>query len=114
MMDLFDWKHPEGKPKSKAQAALDMQTGIDNVEQGAGEEWIAGATEFLRRYAEVATQDFLAEQVVAACPLPVPHDGRAWGPVFMRARRAGWIQKVGYAPSASSNLSPKCLWRSAT
>lgn len=35
---------------------------------------------------------------------------RAWGAVMRRAAKEGLIQKIGYAPSASSNLSPKTLW----
>ena len=40
-----------------------------------------------------------------------PPDSRAWGAVFMSAKRNGELTVAGYAPSESSNGSPKCLWR---
>lgn len=43
--------------------------------------------------------------------LPVPANERAWGPVVQRAIRAGLIERVGYAPAASSNGSPKATYR---
>jgi hypothetical protein len=42
-----------------------------------------------------------------------PDNGRAWGAVIRKAASLKIIRKVGYAPSRSSNLSPKCLWRAA-
>ena len=55
---------------------------------------------------------FLAEEFVKYCAgkIPPPPDGRAFGPVFARAQRAGKIYKNGYALALSSNLSPKVLW----
>ena len=38
-------------------------------------------------------------------------DPRAWGPVLKKAERHGVIEAVGYAPTVSSNGSPKVLWR---
>jgi hypothetical protein len=40
-------------------------------------------------------------------------DNRAWGHAARAAQRYGWIRRVGYAPAASSNGSPKCLWEAA-
>lgn len=60
--------------------------------------------------------NFLAEDVREWCEingLSAPTDGRAWGSVMRRAAKAGLIRPVGYAPSRSSNLSPKVLWRAA-
>jgi hypothetical protein len=102
-----------GAPKSKAKAAVDAQTGMDRVADKTGEEWCDEALSFLQGFAERTHHDFLAEEAIAASDIPAPHDPRAWGPIFMRAKKAGWLEKVGYAPSASSNLSPKCLWRKA-
>ena len=39
-----------------------------------------------------------------------PVNDKAWGAVMQRAAKNGLIKKVGYAPSKSSNLSPKVLW----
>jgi hypothetical protein len=59
-----------------------------------------------------AIAKLLAENVRnwASDKLPDPPDGRAWGAVMQRARRAGYIRKVGYREAQSSNLSPKVLW----
>lgn len=46
----------------------------------------------------------------AAQGLPPPPDLRAFGGVTQRALRRGVITKVGYAPAASSNGSPKPLY----
>lgn len=45
-------------------------------------------------------------------PLQDPPDGRAWGHVTRRAVALGIIEPTGgYAPAASSNGSPKRLYR---
>lgn len=43
--------------------------------------------------------------------LSAPPDKRAWGAVIQALKRRGLIAMAGYAPSASSNGSPKCLWQ---
>lgn len=40
-------------------------------------------------------------------------EARAWGAIFRSAVRNGLIEKAGFAPAKSSNLSPKILWRVA-
>jgi hypothetical protein len=42
-----------------------------------------------------------------------PPTSKAWGSIFKEAAKAGTVRKVGYAPSKSSNLSPKTLWKAA-
>lgn len=39
--------------------------------------------------------------------LPVPAEERAWGGITQRALRRGVIERVGFAPTAASNGSPK-------
>ena len=56
---------------------------------------------------------FLTEEARAFAEsrgLNPPPDGRAWGAVMRRAAKNGLIQRIGYKPAKSSNLSPKCLW----
>lgn len=63
---------------------------------------------------ERGMQPFLAEAFVDWCRetrVPQPPDGRAWGSVISGARRLGTIERIGTAPAATSNLSPKPLWR---
>lgn len=45
--------------------------------------------------------------------LPTPSDGRAWGAVFLRARKSGLMVRAGYGNAKSSHLSPKPLWKAA-
>jgi hypothetical protein len=71
--------------------------------------WIELAALYLALYADLAPEPFLVEQASTKYPRR-PLDGRAWGQAVRHAARQGWIKRVGYAPSASSNGSPKCLW----
>lgn len=75
--------------------------------------WNIAADAALSRYLETITGTFLAEQFVAWARRVVgdPPDPRAWGGPIRRAAIAGMIQHIGYAPAASSNHSPKALWR---
>jgi hypothetical protein len=43
--------------------------------------------------------------------LDSPPDARAFGGVTVRLLRDGVIEKIGYAPAASSHGSPKALYR---
>jgi hypothetical protein len=61
-----------------------------------------------------AGQPFLAETFVEWAKqngVPLPPDGRAWGSVFSSARKLEIIVKVGVGLAATSNLSPKPMWR---
>lgn len=57
---------------------------------------------------------FLTEQVREFCEaekcVDPPANARAWGSIMQAAMRNGLIEKIGYAPARSSNLSPKVLW----
>lgn len=56
---------------------------------------------------------FTIEQARAECmPTPEGADARSWGHVTRLAVKLGWIEATGgYAPAASSNGSPKRLYR---
>jgi len=56
---------------------------------------------------------FTVEVVRTQGMIEWPPDDRAWGHATRLAVKRGWIKKVGYAPAASSNGSPKCLWAKA-
>jgi hypothetical protein len=43
-----------------------------------------------------------------------PPTPKAFGPVFVRAARAGIIRKVGYAPHPERHASPTVLWEAVT
>ena len=78
----------------------------------ASEGWTEQAALAIRGYANWIHEPFLIETVGKMLWTPPP-DPRAWGHATRLAVRRGWIKKVGYAPAASSNGSPKCLWAKA-
>lgn len=75
-------------------------------------EWTAAAAATLSEFLGYRLTPFLAEEFVAWAVkrMAAPPDPRAWGGPIRRAASQGLIRRVGYAPAASSNLSPKCLW----
>jgi hypothetical protein len=100
--DLFTW--------AEKRRDIGMERAVEHADS-AEEGWSADARAALLAYARRIGRPFLVEEVrEAATWLPAPPDGRAWGAVTRRAALAGSIVRVGYAPAASSNCSPKCLW----
>jgi hypothetical protein len=77
----------------------------------ASDGWTEKAAMYLASYARLGDR-FLIEEATVKYP-HTPPDGRAWGAATRLASRRGWIRRVGYAPAASSNGSPKCLWAAA-
>lgn len=75
--------------------------------------WVERALAELGEFARSTKGTFTIEQARAAIEgrLPKPHDLRAWGRVTRSARSKGVIVQDGYAPAASSNGSPKPLYR---
>ena len=75
--------------------------------------WIANAVDEVRAFAQRFAGPFTIEQARLHCsPLPKGADARAWGAITQAAMRRGYIEKTGeYAPVASSNGSPKPLYR---
>jgi hypothetical protein len=79
-------------------------------------EWTGQALGMLTAFAAQAGGPFLIEQARAwaeAQGLPPPPDARSWGSVARTAAAKRRIEKVGFAPAASSNCSPKVQWRYA-
>lgn len=74
-------------------------------------EWGARARRVMREYASAAKRvggdtTFTSEEVrdfAAVVGLPPPPDARAWGAVFMRARKAGEITHAGYTTSKNKS-----------
>jgi len=101
-----------------AQAREAAETGMALAEDKANRDrwgWSDDAMHGIEMYCLAHADDqFLAEQVRAWAEgmglVDAPDNGRAWGAVFKKAARLGVIRRVGYAPSKSSNLAPKCLW----
>lgn len=89
-----------------------IDAAVETVAENAGEAWVQAAYEGLIRYIAHRETPFLAEDVRQALAEEIgePHDLRAWGQVMRLAAKRGLIEKHGYAPARSSNLSPKVLW----
>lgn len=103
---------------SEAQARRDSGMGlaIDKADRDRP-GWSEDALQAVRTFASTHIgQHFLAETVRSWCEsshaVESPKNERAWGAVMRRAAKEGCVRKVGYAPSQSSNLSPKTLWES--
>jgi len=103
-----------------AQAAIERRDiGIHRAVEKADRDvpdWSWVAYYGLLKYTQVnKLRTFLAEDVREWCErygyVPPPENGKAWGAVMQRAARRKVIEKCGYAPAKSSNLSPKVLWR---
>lgn len=91
---------------SAARAAADK---ADEIAPG----WMETAAQQLFMYAVRSREPFTIEQARQECmPTPEGADARSWGHVTRLAVRRGWIEVTGgYAPAASSNGSPKRLYR---
>ena len=93
-------------------------TGMALAEEKANNQkwgWSDDALHGIETYCIAHSDDqFLAEQVREWAEgmgiVDKAENERAWGAVFKRAARLGVIKRIGYAPSKSSNLAPKCLW----
>lgn len=96
-------------------AAFRRDAGIARSSEHASDRWTELAVGIVAAYARQHAA-FLTEDVRAyakSLGLADPPDGRAWGGVMKRARARRIIVACGYAPSKSSNLSPKVLWSAA-
>lgn len=89
-----------------------MNDGVRRAEEHADSEWKEDA---LRAIEFVASRraDFISDDVWELTDLAQPREARAMGPVFMRARKLGIIEKTDRTrPSIRSHLSGKPVWRS--
>jgi hypothetical protein len=87
--------------------------GAARAARSAGEEWAEAAYDYFCAFAKCFGKPFLVEQCVALAndKIGPPPDARAWGAIAKRAHKAKVVEKVGYAAAATSNCSPKTLWR---
>jgi hypothetical protein len=104
-----------------ASARKKAERGIASSAEHAGKEWqdqaVTAARLFVRwNDKECAGTSFTMEEVRTWCSIRIddPPDLRAWGAVTRRLKSEGIITPTGfYAKAASSNLSPKPLYRRA-
>lgn len=99
---------------ARARREAGMTSALEHAESDApgwGDRAYALLVEFAREH---AADPWTCEQFrpwAYARGLSRPDEERAFGPVTQRAIRAGAIVRVGYAPAASSNGSPKPQYR---
>lgn len=104
---------------AKASANVGIQRAAERAER-TEPGWVDRAAEAVRDYALNSlagingefTIDEARPWIAANTRLADPPDGRAWGAATRRALKLGYIVATdGYAPAASSNGSPKRLYR---
>jgi len=101
--------------RDRAAALGDRRRDMAAVEINVGDDWMEAALQAVRESAalrtELTTDDVLDDHPA----VPEPHDGRAWGPVMVRAKAEGVLAPTDrMAPSSrrSSNGRRKMIWRS--
>lgn len=96
------------------------EEGMARTLEAAGDGWIEGAIEALRRFCALPgwstfkVEDFRAWYLDQQ--LPPPHDHHCWGAIGSKAARGGVIAFTGrYAPSVSPKTHghPVKVWRPA-
>ena len=77
--------------------------------------WGDMALDYLKRYAE--TNDvfpgwFVTRAADLTGAVPTPPTLKAWGSIFTKAARSGWIQKCGYRQDPHRHANPCPVWKS--
>jgi hypothetical protein len=90
-----------------------MQQALEHAED-VTPDWGELAYQFLTTFAMNATGPFISEDVSDAAKLdptfPPPPTDRAWGPIYRRAARDGWIRQVGTGRSRRRHASICPMW----
>lgn len=107
------------------QGILDFEGAVKRAEDGVKRSaskasrlepgWIEKTIEEVRAIVQARDESalFTIEEVRAQCaPMPAGSDARGWGQVTRRVTALGIIVRTGFfAPTASSNGSPKPIYR---
>ena len=78
---------------------------LEQVERSAGPQFASDAAAFVERFLSTRPEGASAERITDACKAEgiVPHDDRAFGPVYMRLARRGIIEKVRHVARAKGH-----------
>ena len=101
-----------GAPAEQQIDLCDMLAGMVAAEEAANRAvagWSEVALDMIFEYGQQLGQ-FTIESIRLASGLPSPTSNKAWGGVVQSAARKGYIRRVGFAPSRSSNGLPMTLW----
>lgn len=101
------------KPIQMEMALAARDRAMDLIERKAGREFSDAAAahivHFLSLHKEAKGEDITDAVKEAGC---IPHDDRAFGPVFLRLLRSGAIESVGYVARRKGHGAPGGqVWR---
>jgi hypothetical protein len=101
MTTLFDWQ-------------TERDSALAQVERNAGEEFKARAMAFALEWM-AGKGTVSGEDITDACKAAgiVPHEDRAFGPVYLKLARQGAIVRVGYMARRRGHGAPGPGWRLA-
>lgn len=91
----------------------DMLDGMVAAEEAANRavpDWSDRALQAIFRYGQQLGK-FTIEEIRLTSGLQSPTSNKAWGGIVNSASRKGFIKRVGFAPSRSSNGLPMTLWQ---
>ena len=104
---LFD--EPPTRQDREDAASAGRDQGLADAEAHADRQWKADAwawlTDYLREHDEFFPDDACREG-------PQPREKRAWGPIILRASRAGMIVRAGFRSRTSGHMTAATVWRS--
>jgi hypothetical protein len=102
--------------QARAERDAGMEQALDHAER-VTDNWGEIAYQFLTSFAMNASGNFISEDVSAAAAqdpeFPAPPTDRAWGPIYKRAAKDGWIKQVGIGRSRRRHASICPLWSAA-
>lgn len=99
---------------ARRQAEEGMGRALEHAEADSP-GWGSQALAYLRQYAE--THDrfpgwFATQAADLTGAVPTPPTLKAWGSIFTKAARKGWIVKDGYGQDPHRHANPCPIWRS--
>ncbi len=101
---------PASRRQSRADAVAKRDLGMARASQGSV-GWSDTALAYLREYC--LTHETVFCDDLWSSDFPEPREGRALGPILMKAMRLGWIEGTGtYRLGIRNNRSPRQVWRS--
>lgn len=108
----MDSQFPLDFEAARARRDAGMASALDHAEDESP-GWADRAFDLLVQYATEQAHPFTIEAFrwwAEAGGFEHPPESRAYGPITQKAIRRGVIARIGYAPAASSNGSPKPLY----
>lgn len=97
-----------------AQAIDGMRRALEHAERDVP-DWGDRALAYLEEYAK--THDrfpgwFVTQAADLVGAVPTPPTRKAWGSIFTKAARLGWIKKDGYTQDPHRHANPCPVWKS--